>query len=145
VLPVPLAGRIHHQQISIGQVERKGRFAALTRPKAQVTGHTKAEGGDGCLHVEFGLVVGMPAHAIRAIAVAIEQQAVEAHAELLLQKLAQQQELLGPGMDALLQAAVAIGAARIGHPTGEPRRGVLLAVHRDQRLLPGQPAAQGAL
>jgi hypothetical protein len=80
VLPVALAGRIHHQQISIGQVERKSRFAALTGPKAEITGHAKAEGGDRCLIVEFRLVVGMPAHAIGSIAVAIEQQAVEAHA-----------------------------------------------------------------
>jgi hypothetical protein len=143
VLPVPLAGRIHHQQISISQVERKSRFTPLTRPKAKISGHAKAEGGDRCLNVEFRLVVGMPAHAISAIAVAIEQQAVEAHAELLLQELAEQRELIGPGMDALLEAAVAVGAARISHPAGEPGRAVLLAVHRDQGLLPGQSAHQG--
>ena len=32
----------------------------------------------------------MPAHAIRTIAVAIEEQAVEAHAELLVEELAKQ-------------------------------------------------------
>jgi hypothetical protein len=124
-------------------VDRKGRFGSLTWPKAEITGDAKAEGGDGCVNVEFGFVVGMPAHAIRSIAVAIEEQAVEAHTKLLLEELAQQRELLGPGMDALLQTAVAVGAAGISHPTGEPGRAVLLAIHRDQGLLPGQAAAQG--
>ena len=142
MLPMALAGRVHHQQIAIGQVDREGRLAALTRPKAEITGHAKAQGGDGCVNVEFRFVVGMPAHAIRSIAVAIEQQAVEAHSELLVEELAQQRELLGPGMDALLQAAVAVGAAGISHPTGEPGRAVLLAIHRDQGLLPGQAAGQ---
>jgi hypothetical protein len=143
VLPVPLAGRFHHQQISISQVERKSRFTPLTRPKAKISGHAKAEGGDRCLNVEFGLVVCMPAHSISAIAVAIEQQAVEAHAELLLQELAKQRELLGPGMDALMEAAIAVGAARIRHPAGEPGCAVLLAIHHDQGLFPCQSTHQG--
>ena len=45
-------------------------------------------------------------------------------------------------MNALLQAAVAIGAAGISHPAGEPRGAVLLAIHRDHGLLPGQAAGQ---
>jgi hypothetical protein len=71
-------------------VDCKGRFAALTWPKTEITGDAKAEGGDGCLNVELRFVVGMPAHAIRAIAVAIEEQTVEAHAELLVEELAKQ-------------------------------------------------------
>ena len=82
-----LGGRIHHQEITVIEADRKGRLASSAGPKTQVPGDADAQGDDGGLVVEFRFVIGMPAHAIGSGAVAIEQQAVEANPELLLQEL----------------------------------------------------------
>ena len=87
MLPVGLGGRIHHQEITVIEADRKGRLASSAGPKTQVPGDADAQGDDGGLVVEFRFVIGMPAHAIGSGAVAIEQQAVEANPELLLQEL----------------------------------------------------------
>jgi len=138
---VALAGRIHHQQIPIGELQRKGLLSSLAWAKAKIPRHAEAEGGDRRLIVEFRFVIGMPAHAISAVAVAVQQQAVEAHPQLIQQQLTQLAELGCPGMNGLLQAAVAVGAARVCHPAGESWRAVLFAVHSHQRLLPPQAIA----
>ena len=116
----------------------------MPRPKAQIPGNAEAEGGDGGLIVELGFVVGMPAHAVSTVAVAVQQQAVEIRPQVLVEQTAQPQGFWGPRVDRLLQAAIAVIAAAIGHPAGEPRGAVLLAIHRDQRLLPGQTGDQGS-
>jgi len=147
VLPVALRRRIHHQKVAIRQVDGEGVLAITERipgpgPEAQGSGHAEAEGGDRGLIVEFGFVVSVPAHAIGAAAVAVEQEAVEAHPQLLLQPIAQLAQRGRPGRHALNQAAVAVGAARIRHPAGESRRGVAPAVNGHLGLLPGQRCAK---
>ncbi len=84
----------------------------------------------------------MPAHAIGTVSVTVEKQAVETHADLLVQELAQHTQLRRPRADGLLQSAVAIGAARISNPASEPRGAVLPAIHRYPRLLPGNGGSQ---
>ena len=131
-----LGGRIHHQEITVIKADRKGRLASSTGPKAQVSGDTDAQGDDGSLVVEFWFVIGMPTHAIGSGAVAIEQEAVEADPELLFQERPQDLNRGTPGGDRLHLAAVAVTAAGVGHPAGQTRRGVLLAVDPHQGLLP---------
>ena len=47
-----------------------------------------------------------------------------------------------PGRHALAEAAVAVGAARIGHPAGEPWRAVAFPVDDHLRLLPRECLGQ---
>jgi len=84
---VGLGGRIHHQEITVIKADRKRRLARRAGPKAQIAGYTDTQGGDGSVVVEFRFVIGMPAHAIGSAAVAIEQQAVEANPQLVLQQI----------------------------------------------------------
>ena len=142
MLPMALAGWIHHQEVAISKSHGEGRLRPSAWPEAQITGNAEAEGGNRGLIVELSFVVGVPTHAIGTIAVAVQQQAVEAHPKLLLKQLPQPLKIFGPRVDHLLEPAVAVSAAWISHPAGEPRRAVLLAINGDQRLLPSQPINQ---
>ena len=121
---------------------RGGTGGAGPWPQAEITGCAEAEGGDRRSGIEFGLVVGVPAHGIAAVAIAIEQQGVEAPAGELLERQAQLSGGRRPGLDHIAQPAVAVAAAGIGHPAGEPRQRMAAAEKRDRLLLPGHLGLQ---
>jgi len=143
---VGLGGRIHHQQIAVIQAKREGRLSGrkrrTSRAKTQIARNADAQGGDGGLVVEFRFVIGMPAHAVVSSAVAVQQQAVEANPQLLLQEIAKGRNGGTPGGDGLHLAAVAVAAAGVSHPAGQTRRGVLAAKDAHQGLLPGNLLSQ---
>ena len=90
---------------------------------------------------QFGFVIGVPAHAVRATAVAIQQQAVEAPAEPLGKLFAQALQGGCPGQGGVAEAAVAVGAAGIAVPAHQPRNGVQPPKHPHRGLLPGDGGA----
>lgn len=53
VLPVVLAGWIHHQEVAICKVHGESRFRSSAWPEAQITGNAEAEGGNRGLIVEL--------------------------------------------------------------------------------------------
>ena len=81
--PMLLGGGIHDQQVAVGQFQAEGGAIAGAGggrfgPKTQAAAYPQAEGGDGVIGRQLRFIIGMPAHAIEAISIAIQQQAVEA-------------------------------------------------------------------
>ena len=74
--PVALTGRIHHKKITIGKL--KG-MSCLPLALAQLKGSGGAErqGGNRLAGINLCFVIGMPAHAVVSVAVAVEQATVE--------------------------------------------------------------------
>lgn len=134
VLPVGLGWWLHQQQVSIGQIEAQRRLAPgqgwrpptcrRSRSEAEGARHPEAEGGDRMIGGQFAFVIGVPAHAVRTMAIAVQQQAVEAPAEPLAQLLAQGGEGVCPGQGIVTMAAVAVGAVGIAIPAHQSWNGV---------------------
>ena len=91
---------------------------------------------------QLGLIISMPAHAVLAIPVAVDQQAVETAPESLLQLGADRRQVVRPRIGLMEQAAVAVGALRIPDPAGQTWHRMQAPVNPHPRLLPGQTEAQ---
>jgi len=145
VQPKLLGGGVHQQQIAVAQLQTLAlilmrSLALWFEPKA--AGGPQAQRGDRCGGIKFGLVIGMPAHPIAAIAVEVEQNRVEARAPQGAQPFPQGQNCVAPGLGDLAGAAVAVVATGIRHPAGEPGQGVATAEQPNRLLLPGHLVQQ---
>lgn len=149
VLPMALGGGIHHEQVAIGEFHGQGPGpgGGLVGAGAEAQGAAgaEAEGGDRRLGHQLRLVIGVPAHGVIAIAVAVGENGIEGTAQMGLQQGAQALQGRSPREGLVLLAAVAVGATGISKPAAEPGGGVLAAVEAQQGLLPGQGLAQVGL
>ncbi len=136
VPPVVLGGALHQQQATVGEVE--GLFERFIAAVLQVeaAGGSEAEGGDRRVLPQFWLVVAMPAHAVLAIAVEVEQDAIEG-------KLGGGFELgfdgcqgIGPGQWFPGETGVGVAGIGVAVPGGEAGLGQNLAKHFDAALFP---------
>ena len=144
MVPVALGGGMHHQKVAVVELHSKGFTPGPARPgaKPKGTGGPEAEGGDGMVWGQFGFIVRMPAHAVLAMAVAVEQEAVERHSEVSFELAAQAQQGLAPGERGLQQAAISVVATGIPDPTGEAGHQMASAVHPHHGLAPGKDLLQ---
>ena len=78
--PVPLCFTAHDEQAAVWQGQRIFQVFVLVVTQLEGAFLSETDGGDNGVGAELCFVVAVPSHAIAAIAIQIEQNAVELHA-----------------------------------------------------------------
>ena len=137
---VPALGvAAHAQQATVRQAQFEPmRVApAATRTQQETARRAQAQRRDHRALAQFRLVVAVPAHGVRAVAVEIGQHAVEAHPAGIAHALVERRQHRRPRMRLEAGTRVDVGRLRIADPAAQPRRGHLAAEHPDAVVLPG--------
>ncbi len=127
--------RPHHQQAAMFQPDIERRFGTVFPAPAKWAAAPQADGSNTWGISQLWFVVTMPAHAFIAVAVAIEQNTVEAIGrQLLFQTLTNLLHVRVPGLWREYLARIAVVA--ITHPYLLAWNGMLLAVQPETGALP---------
>ena len=106
--PIPLAAGMHDQQIAISKGQRFPVGGVQPVSQAEIASGSQRQGCDGKAVVNFGLIVGMPAHAVVSVAVEIEKATVEVGITGADHPPEQRLEPARPAITAMEGAAVAV-------------------------------------
>ena len=135
VPPAVLGRAAQHQHVAILQqpFEPQAPFPALHQKAAR---GAETDRGDHRITAQFRLVVAVPTHAVPAIAIPVEQYAVESNPGQRFHPFPQALQRRSPRRRFQPQPGVGIDGAGIAVPGAQPRRGDPAAVQGDDRLLP---------
>ena len=136
MLPIMLGCAGHDQQRAVPQLQRVLDTLVALAAQVEAPGSTKIERGNQRIAPQLGFVVTVPAHGVLAIAVIVEQHAVQRlprHRLNLRANLCQQG---CPGQRLVQQAGIAIAGLGIAIPGHQAWHRIVAAVKEDLRLLP---------
>lgn len=112
----------HDQQAAMGQFQRVGDAGLALAPQVEAAAAAETERGDQRIAAQLWLVVAVPAHGVLAVAVVVQQHAVDPLADLALHALADLAEQRGPWQRPVDLAGITVGGVR--SPYQATRRGV---------------------
>ena len=138
--PIALQIAVHQNQLA----RRQGQFAFFAIDfvlEAKAPTRSQAQGSNGGRVAQGGFIVAVPAHALAAIFIQIDQTRIEAVACMCFHQSFQGQHGLAPRQWLLERAAVIIG--RIAIPSDFARGGDALAEQNHFIVLPWRVLQQG--
>lgn len=119
---------MHQQHAAVFQKQRGACFIGFVF-KRKLPFPAQTQGGDGRFLDEFGLVVAVPAHALVAIVIEIEQARVKFPMRDVFKFFLDEREFGSPGLGLFFHARVCIGASLIPDPCDFSFGGDQLAKH----------------
>lgn len=119
VTPTGLAAPLHDQAGSMGQI-KADEVAAIPMLQLKTPGSTKRQAGNHWVRTEDRLIIAVPAHAVLAVAIEIEEDAVERQRDDLFDHILQNIQSRGQGRRLMPNAAIGISAVAV--PGGQPRQ-----------------------
>ena len=102
-----LARRLHHQKITIGQIKGMA-LGAMPLPQLKISCRPQRQRSDRLGRINLRFIVGMPAHAVMAVAIAIKQTTVETGAAVVIHRLQERQKPFGPSLTVMDHTAIAV-------------------------------------
>ena len=136
VQPVVLGGAFHHQKGAVPELALS-LFGLQAVFKTKAPRRPKTERGDHRVPAERFFIIAMPAHALRAVCVGIEQAGVKHSAANLLDQGFELSKFRRPGKGGASDARVGVGALRVAIPGHSPGGGDVFAKKDDFILPPG--------
>ena len=140
MLPVVLQGAGHQQHTPVFQREHQLQRAVAFMAKEEIARFAEGERGDAGISAELALVIRMPAHRVGAVAVPVQQHAVEPCAESLLDALLEVEQARVPGVSSRTDARIFVVATVVTVEGSEPRQRDRPAVEPNVVLLPADVA-----
>ena len=143
--PFALPGDVQFVKVHAGHQEEAAVFEedfgfqdfVLAVAEVEMPFSAQADGGNNGVVAQFGLVVAVPAHAVAAVAVKVEQDAVVAGGGGLLNGCPNRREGRCPGFRLHADVGVGIDGAGVAMPCDEAGNGMFLAEKLDSVLAPG--------
>lgn len=136
VLPVLLQGAAHDQQGAMVQGDGDLLLRGAVAAQDKIPAHAEIGRGNDGLRAQLGLIIGMPGQVVLAVAVPVDQHAVEGFPGQLLDGLLEMEQALVPRGGLGGDAGIGVAAPRVAIPAGQAGQRGCLAEHADAVLLP---------